>query len=97
MAVPDGGEGDSGTGDGVEREDKPVKEIPPTKLVRSFFRGLLKQWEMDLNARPDHVKRTVQGKLETKTQKQAKDYMRPLFKLCKQKVGVRFAFLLCER
>ncbi len=56
------------------------------KLVRTFFRGLLKEWEMDLNARPDHVKRTVQGKLETKTQKQAKDYMRPLFKLCKQKV-----------
>ncbi|CAM9462331.1 unnamed protein product [Ectocarpus fasciculatus] len=55
------------------------------KLVRTFFRGLLKEWEMDLNVRPDHVKRTVQGKLETKTQKQAKDYMRPLFKLCKQK------------
>ena len=65
-----------------------VKEMERHKLVRSFFRGLLKEWEMDLNARPDHVKRTVQGKLETKTQKQAKDYMRPLFRLCKQKVGV---------
>lgn len=72
-----------GGGDGGE---KPEKEMPRNKLVRSFFRGLLKEWEMDLNARPDHVKRTVQGKLETKTQKQAKDYMRPLFKLCKQKV-----------
>ncbi|CAM9627070.1 unnamed protein product [Sphacelaria rigidula] len=71
-----------GAGDGGE---KPEKEMPRNKLVRSFFRGLLKEWEMDLNARPDHVKRTVQGKLETKTQKQAKDYMRPLFKLCKQK------------
>lgn len=65
-----------------------AKELEPNKLVRTFFRGLLKDWEMDLNARPDHVKRTVQGKLETKTQKQAKDYMRPLFKLCKKKVRV---------
>lgn len=68
--------------------DGEVKEMERNKLVRTFFRGLLKEWEMDLNVRPDHVKRTVQGKLETKTQKQAKDYMRPLFKLCKQKVGV---------
>lgn len=66
--------------------DGEVKELERNKLVRTFFRGLLKEWEMDLNARPDQVKRTVQGKLETKTQKQAKDYMRPLFKLCKQKV-----------
>lgn len=75
-------------GDGLGGE---VKEMERNKLVRTFFRGLLKEWEMDLNVRPDHVKRTVQGKLETKTQKQAKDYMRPLFKLCKQKVmfGVR--------
>ncbi|CAN0563730.1 unnamed protein product, partial [Ectocarpus sp. 12 AP-2014] len=71
---------------GKEAElDGEVKEMERNKLVRTFFRGLLKEWEMDLNARPDHVKRTVQGKLETKTQKQAKDYMRPLFKLCKQK------------
>lgn len=77
-----GGGDEGGEGGG----EKPAKKMPKTKLVRSFFRGLLKEWEMDLNARPDHVKRTVQGKLETKTQKQAKDYMRPLFKLCKQKV-----------
>lgn len=76
-------EGEEGEG---ARLDVEVKEMERNKLVRTFFRGLLKQWEMDLNERPDHVKRTVQGKLETKTQKQAKDYMRPLFKLCKQKV-----------
>lgn len=82
------GEGGNGEGEGsAVMGQKPDKEMPRNKLVRSFFRGLLKEWEMDLNARPDHVKRTVQGKLETKTQKQAKDYMRPLFKLCKHKVG----------
>eukprot|EP00904_Undaria_pinnatifida_P000177 jgi/Undpi1/1015/HiC_scaffold_10.g04479.m1 len=76
------GGGAAGDDAGLDGE---VKELERNKLVRTFFRGLLKEWEMDLNKRPDHVKRTVQGKLETKTQKQAKDYMRPLFKLCKQK------------
>ncbi|CAM9143245.1 unnamed protein product [Pylaiella littoralis] len=78
------GAGEGGVGDEAKLDGE-VKEMERNKLVRTFFRGLLKEWEMDLNVRPDHVKRTVQGKLETKTQKQAKDYMRPLFKLCKQK------------
>jgi hypothetical protein len=43
------------------------------------------QWERDLDARPDSVKTTVIGRTETKTQKQCKDYIRPLFKLCKKK------------
>ena len=81
-----GGEGGAAGAAGEAALDGEVKEMERNKLVRTFFRGLLKEWEMDLNTRPDHVKRTVQGKLETKTQKQAKDYMRPLFKLCKQKV-----------
>lgn len=90
----EGGGAAAGGGGGTEGSsaeaalDGEVKELERNKLVRTFFRGLLKEWEMDLNTRPDHVKRTVQGKLETKTQKQAKDYMRPLFKLCKQKVRV---------
>ncbi|CAM9236136.1 unnamed protein product [Discosporangium mesarthrocarpum] len=83
-----GERGSSGKGRGTGKGGRAageVAEMGPYKLVRTFFRDLLKQWEQDLNARPDHVKRTVQGKLETKTQKQAKDYMRPLFKLCKSK------------
>ncbi|CBJ28860.1 conserved unknown protein [Ectocarpus siliculosus] len=84
-AASGGGAGGEDAADKEAGLDGEVKEMERNKLVRTFFRGLLKEWEMDLNARPDHVKRTVQGKLETKTQKQAKDYMRPLFKLCKQK------------
>lgn len=97
-AAPGGGEaGAEGGGAGAAGLDGEVKEMERNKLVRTFFRGLLKEWEMDLNARPDHVKRTVQGKLETKTQKQAKDYMRPLFKLCKQKVWTsRTCVVWCE-
>jgi pre-mRNA-splicing factor 18 len=46
---------------------------------------MLAMWEKDLSDRPDSVKRTAQGKIATKTMKQCKDYIRPLFKLCKEK------------
>lgn len=55
------------------------------KLVYRFFKTMLQAWERDLGARPDHVKRTAQGKIATKTMKQCKDYIRPLFKLCKHR------------
>ena len=45
----------------------------------------MKQWEEDLFRRPDHVRRTVQGKFESKTLKQCRDYIRPLFKLLKSR------------
>ena len=41
-------------------------------------------WEWDLNKRSDDEKKSMKGKLETKQQKQCKDYMRPLFRLCKK-------------
>lgn len=47
---------------------------------------LLREWAHDLEERPEHVKRSVQGKVATKTQKQCKDYMKPFFKLCERKV-----------
>ena len=53
------------------------------KFIYKYFKGLLKAWEDELAARPDPVKRTAAGKNETKTLKQCKDYIRPLFKLCK--------------
>ena len=55
------------------------------KVVYKFFRALTKQWEADLNQRDDWDKRTAAGKKETKTQKQCKDYIRPLFRMCKKK------------
>lgn len=54
------------------------------KVIHKYFRTLLKNWEWDLNCRPDHEKQTAKGKLETKTQKRCKDYIRHLFKLCKR-------------
>lgn len=69
---------------------KPVDSVPKPldkhQRVRDYFRDLVRAWEETLNARPDYIKRTAQGKIETKTQKQCKDYIRPLFKLCKKKM-----------
>jgi len=55
----------------------------PHKTIHRFFKFLLRHWEEDLASRPDSVKRTAAGRNETKTLKQCKDYIRPLFKLCK--------------
>lgn len=61
------------------------KSDDPHKTIHSFFKSLLRQWEDDLSNRPDALKRTAAGKNETKTLKQCKDYIRPLFKLCKNR------------
>jgi pre-mRNA-splicing factor 18 len=65
--------------DGGDDED----EDDPHKKIHKFFKSLLKQWEDDLAHRPDSVKHTAAGRNETKTYKQCKDYIRPLFKMCK--------------
>lgn len=66
-----------------EEEEEEDTSNDPHKRIYRYLKGLLKQWEEDLALRPDAVKRTVAGKNETKTLKQCKDYIRPLFKLCK--------------
>jgi pre-mRNA-splicing factor 18 len=55
------------------------------KRIYKHFKGLLKQWENDLNQRSDEMKRTLAGRNETKKVKQCKDYIRPLFQLCKRR------------
>jgi len=60
-------------------------EHDPHKRVHTFFKGLLKQWEIDLIQRPESVKQTLAGKNDLKTYKQCKDYIRPLFKLLKNR------------
>jgi len=69
-----------------EHEDEDDDDTnDPHKRVYKHFKGLLKQWEADLNERSDEVKRSVAGRNETKTLKQCKDYIRPLFQLCKRR------------
>lgn len=55
-AVAGGGAG-GGKGQQPPKEKKPMSEH---KRIYSYFRGLLKHWERDLNARPDEVKRMLQ-------------------------------------
>ena len=72
--------GDKSRKDGDEGDDD-----DPHKKIHKFFKSLLKQWEDDLAHRPDSVKQTAAGRNETKTYKQCKDYIRPLFKMCKSR------------
>lgn len=60
-------------------------ENDPHKRVYKYFKGLCKQWEEDLNSRLESAKRSVTGRNETKTFKQCRDYIRPLFKSCKNR------------
>jgi pre-mRNA-splicing factor 18 len=62
-------------------DEQDVNDIP--KKIYNYLKGLLRQWEDDLAQRPDHIKKSVAGRNESKTLKQCKDYIRPLFKLCK--------------
>lgn len=57
----------------------------PPKIVYKYLKGLLKEWEQDLADRSESVARTVAGRNESKTLKQCKDYIRPLFKLLKSR------------
>ena len=66
------------------KAEKEVTNDPPKQIYR-YFKSLLRQWENDLALRPDAVKRTAAGKNETKTLKQCKDYIRPLFSMCKRR------------
>jgi len=74
----------SGTNKKEEDDDENDTNDPPKRIYK-YFKSLLKQWEDDLVKRSESAKRTAQGKIETKTLKQCKDYIRPLFKLCKNR------------
>lgn len=73
--------------------------LTPTKVVYKYFRNLMKIWDHDLSNRTDAEKNSARGtssfclvriilifagKMEIRTYKQCKDYIKPLFKLCKQ-------------
>mmetsp|Transcript_9764 Transcript_9764/g.29126 ORF Transcript_9764/g.29126 Transcript_9764/m.29126 type:complete len:447 (-) Transcript_9764:459-1799(-) len=72
-------------GEGVSGKEDRNDEDDPHKRIYRFFKGLLRQWEDDLARRPEAAKRSTAGRNETKTLKQCKDYIRPLFKLCKKR------------
>nr|CCA17382.1 premRNAsplicing factor 18 putative [Albugo laibachii Nc14]CCA24376.1 premRNAsplicing factor 18 putative [Albugo laibachii Nc14] len=66
-----------------DTEEGDGEDSNPHFIIYRFFKRMLRCWEKDLADRPEDVKRTIQGKIASKTLKQCKDYIRPLFKLCK--------------
>lgn len=82
-----------GDGGGEATAPPPAPSAPMTeeelndkpKRIYRYFKSLVRQWEDDLARRPDDVRRTAAGKNETKTLKQCRDYIRPLFQLCKRR------------
>jgi len=81
---------DSSSPDGKKKkqtmEDFDLKnESDPYRRIYKYLKFLLKQWEDDLVQRPLDVKQSLAGKNETKTFQQCKDYIRPLFRLCKKR------------
>ncbi|XP_006459145.1 hypothetical protein AGABI2DRAFT_191197, partial [Agaricus bisporus var. bisporus H97] len=63
--------------------DLNLVKTDPDKLYPLIYYALkkvLKEWEEAMDDRPDHVKRTNQGKLAAATQVQSAEYLKPLFK-----------------
>lgn len=76
-------------GDAAENEDAEVTvdlsliKTDPRKIYPQIYFALkrvLKEWEQSMAERPDHVRRSAQGKLVAATQKQSAEYLKPLFK-----------------
>lgn len=72
-------------GSKVEADGDIGEDDDPHKKIHRFFKSLLRRWEDDLTRRADSDKRTFAGRNDTKTYKQCKDYIRPLFKQCKNR------------
>lgn len=63
--------------------DLTLIKTDPDKLYPLIYYALkrvLKEWEEAMDERPEHVKRSTQGKLAAATQVQSAEYLKPLFK-----------------
>jgi pre-mRNA-splicing factor 18 len=85
--------GDKNNDDQAKNKDDEDDPSDPPKFIYKYLKGLLKEWEQELADRPESVARSVAGRNESKTLKQCKDYIRPLFKLLKSRTledGLQF-------
>ncbi|KAJ8395659.1 hypothetical protein AAFF_G00028960 [Aldrovandia affinis] len=60
-------------------------DVGDMDAINKVLKFLLGVWAKDLNGRQDHVKRSVQGKLASATQKQTESYLKPLFRKLRKK------------
>jgi len=88
-APPAQGSGHSSDADLEPNQDAQVTvdlnliKTDPRKIYPQIYFALkrvLKEWEQSMAERPDHIRRSAQGKLVAATQKQSAEYLKPLFK-----------------
>ncbi|KAG6820491.1 hypothetical protein H0H93_016553 [Arthromyces matolae] len=68
--------------------DLDLVKTNPDKLYPLIYYALkrtLKEWGDAMEERPEHVKRTTQGKLAAATQVQSAEYLKPLFKTLRKR------------
>lgn len=89
--VGGGGVPDSDSDDGkgkmrtVSSQAAAYRDRDDYKYIYKYFKGLLNEWEDELSKRSEAQRRSPAGKDETALHKQSKEFMRPLFKLCKKR------------
>ncbi|KAF9223559.1 Prp18-domain-containing protein [Gyrodon lividus] len=69
--------------------DLDLIKTDPDKLYPLIYYALkrtLKEWEESMDERPEHVKRTTQGKLAAATQVQSAEYLKPLFRTLRSRL-----------
>ncbi|KAF9234610.1 Prp18 domain-containing protein [Melanogaster broomeanus] len=69
--------------------DLDLIKTDPDKLYPLIYYALkrtLKEWEEAMDERPDHIKRTTQGKLAAATQVQSAEYLKPLFRTLRSRL-----------
>jgi len=54
-------------------------------LVYRALKDVLNEWGEAMEQRPDHIKRSTQGKLAAATQVQSAEYLKPLFRILRQR------------
>ncbi|KAH9301902.1 hypothetical protein KI387_013485 [Taxus chinensis] len=69
----------------MKRLKSNFEELCDEDKILVFFKRLLKEWEQELEDRPEAEKRTGRGKSMVATFKQCARYLKPLFKFCRKK------------
>lgn len=54
------------------------------ELIELYFCTLIKEWQSDLDSRPDEIKKSTNGRMASATFQQTKDYLGPFFKMLKK-------------
>ncbi|KAF9650263.1 pre-mRNA splicing factor [Thelephora ganbajun] len=74
--------------DSLDVLDLDLLKTDPQKVYPIIYYALkrrLKEWEEWMDQRPEHIKRSTQGKLASATQRQSAEYLKPFFKMLRQR------------